>query len=511
MIECTYLSREVVDYIFNERNGHIPLRLARLPDARLLWLNRRVMVRDPQFAALGSEEAYAQHIITQCAYALPEEGDPRPISAELADAFADRYGGKGIGRNGGSGRAAFVNGYHVKGIGRTPLVSVLADRAHASGGAYLEECVRETIFAEIADLEFPFGAVPVLAIIDTGAVQVWRTENGPKPERRCLLVRPAFLRPAHFMRATEFISANPKEGSLDNHRVAKTSAAVCELFGREQLAETWRSFWLRWAEQLAHGYVHRLNHGGNSESNIALDGRLLDFGGMTALPTWGEARIMDGTPPAGMDMAFLIEALQAATPMLSRHVDHTITIPQMLHEGVTKAISQYKYRRNFEVLVIIGLTDDQARSVLNSSIVRVVGDAIHRLIANFAREKYCIFDGVPATKLKWDLSEFWESNHFHLRELRLILAAAIEDGALGDEIPASVIAELRRRCHILTATRGELYRDSIKRDIYLSLDGGRDSEELNATDVDRIIEKYLHSAVRRCKVAEGTTASLGAF
>ena len=143
--------------------------------------------------------------------------------------YADRYGGSGIGLNGGSGRAAVVNGYLVKGVGRTPLVSSLTDESHASGGAYLEESIRETIFAEIVRAEFPCSAIPVLAIIDTGLIQIFEESAGPKMERRTLLIRPSFIRPAHFERATAYFSGNPKEGQQDTLRVSQFFTQVVPL------------------------------------------------------------------------------------------------------------------------------------------------------------------------------------------------------------------------------------------------------------------------------------------
>src|ERR1700681_3918252 len=54
-------------------------------------------------------------------------------------ALADRYGGMGIGPNGGSGRAGYLAGVHIKGIGPTDLIGSGNDGFHATGSMYLQE------------------------------------------------------------------------------------------------------------------------------------------------------------------------------------------------------------------------------------------------------------------------------------------------------------------------------------------------------------------------------------
>ena len=489
MIEATFLSQGATDRLFCAATGHVPVRLAQLTKPRLLWLNRRAMRHDPQFDAAGSESAYERHLLRNCALTLTADASAQVAGGTEVMAVADRYGGTGIGRNGGSGRAVFVNGYHVKGIGRTPLVSVLTDRAHASGGAYLEECVREAVFSELVNAEFPFGAVPVLAIIETGVIQVWDTDDGPKPERQCLLVRPAFIRPAHFTRATEYISANQKEGALDANRVALTSRAAVDLFGVEDFSLSWGRFWLRWAEQLAYAYAHRLTHGGNTESNIALDGRLLDFGAMTALPSWARVSTMQGGPPAGMDMLFVAQAMQAVAPFLGRHIDEALASPEVLGANMSRANDRYRQVLLREVLRLSGLTRLQSERLLQSALAARAVAAINRLVTHFAREQFAIFDGMPEPRISWDLGQFWRGPApRHLHELRDLLTDAITGGLLGDE-PAGLINQaVAARCALRSSTREGLFRDRLKDDLYAELDGRYEGDRLTATHVSRVID-----------------------
>jgi hypothetical protein len=317
MLKAGALSVNESSAFFSEGNHHVAVSLRRLQDARVVWVNQRAMRDDPGFEACGgTREAYAKHLLKASGYAIAGHGE----CGDSAWGFADRYGGIGIGYNGGSGRAAVINGYHVKGIGRTPLVSALTDEAHASGGAYLEECIREAIFSELVAAEFPGGTVPILAVIDTGEVQLWNTDAGVLPERRCLLVRPAFLRPAHFERAPGYISGYSKEGHRDTRRVRGAFDTARRLWGREALHASYKAFWLTWAEQLAYAFIHRLPHGGDNTSNIALDGKLLDFGAMTAVPSWARISTVVGVLPSGENLAPLIKAIQTHVMFWARYV-----------------------------------------------------------------------------------------------------------------------------------------------------------------------------------------------
>jgi hypothetical protein len=492
MIAYPFMDTALTQQLFGAHTGHVPLQLQHLHGARLLWLNRRAMHRDPQFSSLTTVGAYEQHLLDRCAYWIPDEGAGLASDASTTMAVADRYGGNGIGRNGGSGRAVFINGYHVKGVGRTPLISPLTDRAHASGGAYLEECAREAIFSEIVDEEFPHGSVPVLAIIDTGLVQIWETDTGPKPERRCLLVRPAFMRPAHFMRAVDYIGHAPREGMLDAQRVAQTAQQACARFGTSHFAAMWFTFWQHWAEQLAYAYVHRLNHGGNSESNIAQDGRLLDFGGMTALPSWARIILAQGGPPAGADMHCLAEAMSSAMPLLARHVDHTLAAPEAIQAMARQASTCYRNTAVRELLRILGLTTPQVTVLMGGALAAPLHAAANRLFAHFAREQFCIFDGIPQPRVPWDVVQIWDAVvPQHLRELRTFLENSILLGQLGHDDLASTRRTLHARCRMLTRTRTGLFRDHIKQDLYETLDGQCAGDTLTAAHVTNTIHGFV--------------------
>src|SRR5579864_2830773 len=109
--------------IISAETGHVKLPMSRLKDARVLWVNPRAPSEDPNYGALGDHASYESYLLENCAFTLTDPAAGTPDTFGVADC----YGGAGIGSNGGSGRAVFLNGYHVKGIGRTPLVGIDAD------------------------------------------------------------------------------------------------------------------------------------------------------------------------------------------------------------------------------------------------------------------------------------------------------------------------------------------------------------------------------------------------
>lgn len=495
-------SRQAFLQIFNADTGHVEVELRKLPNARMLWLNQRAMLEDPAYLSLASDrDAYEQWLLERCAYVISDE----PLDGKVdAIGIADRYGGSGIGHNGGSGRAAFIHEYHVKGIGRTPLVSVLTDRLHGSGGAYLEECVREAIFSELAAAEFPGDAVPVLAIIETGDFQTWTTDHGPKEERRCLLVRPAFMRPAHFERATGFITHNPKEGADDASRVACTFEAASKILGKESMLAMYHAFWPRWAAQLAYAFAHRLAHGGNTSSNISLDGHLVDFGAMAAMPSWARISTMTGGAPVGLDMTFLVQALQMQSHFWGRYMDEALATPAAIAQTMASASTAYQHQLFIEVLRILGLSRHQARRLLAGEHHARVDSAIQRLLAYFQRDQFAIFAGTPAPRLAWDVTAFWSDDvPPHLRELRTLV-----EHALGPEQGGAAALQMGRN-RLRAASRPGVYRETIKEDVYAALDRAYPRNTLTSRIVGNLIDDMVTKHRRDSHVEPDNLVPIG--
>jgi hypothetical protein len=476
----------------------VPLDLVRPRAARVLWLNHAAAADDPEFIRLGADIGrYEQHLLAACAYELPSDGNHEVPSGR---GYADRYGGSGIGLNGGSGRAAFVQGYHVKGVGRTPLVSSLTERAHASGGAYLEESVRDIIFTEVVRAEFPHSAIPILALIATGQTQAFEFPTHTDIENRVLVVRPPFLRPAHYLRSN-FVSDDPKEGQRDARRVQWMFDAMRELRGASAFERDHEAFYERWAQQLAYGYVHRLTHGSPTVSNISLDGRLLDFGAMTALPSWADTAVMLARQPFSAHQQLLPRLVRNSAYFFGRHLDARLASPAYQDALSARASQAFQRAMVVETLRLLGLERPSAEL----QAVGVSADAWWRLvlalITHFERERLDMVERTPEPRIAWDVDQVWQPRPpTHLFALRQRLL---------DNVPVIEQEACARRCRALSRTRPGLYRHELRTMLFSALGQGPAAIEPDREVIEALIDRRIAGNRRDSRCIPTGTLPLG--
>ncbi|HYJ42182.1 MAG TPA: hypothetical protein VEW08_15420 [Steroidobacteraceae bacterium] len=260
----------------------VPFEVRRLPHARLLWLNERWLIEagfahDTQARAEFAARMLRHFAVTSRVSDLPG------TSACQHTLYADRYGGSGGALHGGSGRCGSKDGFIAKGIGKTPLVDEGVDRYHKNGRMSVAEATRETVNAEIANRELPWGAVPTVAIIDAGFDFPYG--ESAEPRRAAIVVRPQFIRPAHFERSIFFGTGGHRDSAqfLDALRVRDaTRAVVAAPSTYPQLLEMFRRF----AQQIGVARARRLWQGRFLSSNVSIDGALVDFGSFRAVPNW---------------------------------------------------------------------------------------------------------------------------------------------------------------------------------------------------------------------------------
>ncbi|ERK06707.1 MchC protein [Serratia fonticola AU-P3(3)] len=211
---------------------------------------------------------------------------------------AERYGGSGIQRNGGGARCGFDGRYQVKGIGANPLVGNGSDRRHTNGALGAIHAIYETLWGEVLAQLLPYGAVQTQAVLLTDQYIDITFERSKVPSRRALLVRKPVIRPAHFERAPYFQPQSEYRGQL-MHDARRVRAVIHmlpanlpappagfsekayrdpQLYCIEGLCEMAR----RQAWQMAFCRTRFLRLT-TSPSNIAMDGRLLDFNGLNCL------------------------------------------------------------------------------------------------------------------------------------------------------------------------------------------------------------------------------------
>ncbi|WP_372389188.1 protein adenylyltransferase SelO family protein [Xanthomonas axonopodis] len=299
----------------------VPFSTKKLPRARIVWMNRNWMrmqgmnlsrpsVRDELSSWLLSEYAVSSNIA--------ELGE-NEVEASTAF-YADRYGASEGCLHGGSGRCGINGMFNAKGIGRTPLVSPGVDWSHSHGLLTLCDAIREAIASEILSREMPHSVIPVVAIIDTG-LDLPMSEDG-FPTRCAILIRPNFLRVAHFERSIYF-GTRGFEGSdqwADEHRVREMYLSIERACSKDNmgaehaLVETFT----RIVSQVGHSQAHRIWNGRPGSDSFAIDGSFLDFGNFRALPDWRSAD--DGNGQIfGRDLVELIKLSDSLGHYLSKH------------------------------------------------------------------------------------------------------------------------------------------------------------------------------------------------
>ncbi|MFZ4834411.1 MchC protein [Rouxiella sp. Mn2063] len=267
-----------------------PLSLAALTDNLVPFCARRV-TSSLIWCVPGVDDEEALH--HACSYLID------PVSSAPTKIFlAERYGGSGIQRNGGGARCGFDGRYQVKGIGANPLVGLGTDKRHSNGALGAVHAIYEALWGEVLAQVLPYGAVRTQAVLLTDKRIDNAFELSQGSSQRALLVREPAVRPAHFERAPYF-RPQPEYSSLlmhDAHRVRSVirmlpaslptpSAGFSEeayfdprLYCIEGLCELAR----RQAWQMAYCRTRFLRLT-TSPSNMAMDGRLLDFNGLSCL------------------------------------------------------------------------------------------------------------------------------------------------------------------------------------------------------------------------------------
>lgn len=201
--------------------------------------------------------------------------------------FADRYGGSGGAPHGGSGRCGIFGGLNAKGIGPTPLVSGDVDVVHKHGYLWMRDALREAICTKVAGAELVHGAVPVIAIIDTGLDHIRPDAN--VAERRAIVVRPNFVRLAHFERSI-FFGNSGFTGSDQSKDAARTRQAVRAAEQTSEPAPPNMNFIVQafsnQARQIGSQRALRLWSGRFLSSNAAVTGASVDMGIFRSVPNW---------------------------------------------------------------------------------------------------------------------------------------------------------------------------------------------------------------------------------
>lgn len=229
----------------------------------------------------------------ECSYRIGHSN-----SASVKTFYAERYGGSGIQRNGGGARCGFDGCYQVKGIGANLLVGEGTERGHSSGVLGACEAMYEALWSEVLDQILPYGAIRTRAVLLVEEREGATSAHCQEAPSRALLVREPAIRPAHFERAPYFRMRPDITGQLSHD--AQRLKAVMPLLPASLPAPP-----TGFSEDALHDLQHYCIEGlcevarrqalqmgfcrtrflrlTTSPSNTAMDGRLLDFNGLSCL------------------------------------------------------------------------------------------------------------------------------------------------------------------------------------------------------------------------------------
>lgn len=390
-------------------SSFVPFSVSRLANPNVAWENR--------------EEDCSVDVMEH-AFCAPIEDEPASaFSAESREYFAERYGGRGVGPNGGGARCGTRGLVQIKGIGKAPLVGGKSHGAeHSYGGASLQEAVREALWGEICHIALPFGAVRSFGIIKTGTdVRNFGFRDSIVMTPRALVLREPALRPAHFMRAPYFV---PQVLS-DISDVERTRAAIAILpsvlwdcfrcggassGGAAGVADCLMELSRRFAWQQAAAQAKRLIHGALSSTNIALDGRWLDFGTIGMASDYGRA-VVSVQPDAWLQFTALLDPLQELIFHLRKYLPTGASDLPTAKDVVQSYLGTLAVRLRYEFVKLIGIPET-ALPQLPPALIERFAVCVQRIIAGGNRYTFDLYERRRPAK----------SGRFHLNTLLRIAA-----------------------------------------------------------------------------------------
>lgn len=262
-----------------------------MPSAIPIWAR---LMKTARLSSGDEMVAWTPEEVTErFAYGIPSDCCFSGVAFQLDRTVtlkADRYGGKGIGTNGGGARTGVVDTFQVKGIGRNPLVGECDQLWHSYGGQSLLDAVLEAINSVVYGFILPIGTIPCRAVIYTGSESAylptgdWGNERGPG----ALLVRDLCVRPAHFIRAWYFQPLEEHKAKLLDD-VQRTSEAISFMHttagGLDKMILMLGELLSACANQMSFARVFRIQHAVLSSSNLAMDGRWLDLTNIGFIPS----------------------------------------------------------------------------------------------------------------------------------------------------------------------------------------------------------------------------------
>ena len=284
------------------KERYVEFEAAKLTNPKLVWANLQLL-REMGYEVPDQMTAEAESkLLNALAWvAVDRNLQKGEVTSERRTMVADFYGGWGIGTNLGSARAGILGEVQIKGGGITPLLKHY-DEKHTARST-LHEAIKDAVWGEVLSHELPFGANRIVAIIDRGGPM----ENG---EPQILEIRQDPIRMGHFVVRT-FVSddADIKNTTIAGKFLEKNLPVPQDGFPAdatrgERILLGMREYARRIGIQYAGMNMRRLYHGATSESNIEINGRMIDFGTASAQKGFEKVQFLAHVQPFGDNRDF---------------------------------------------------------------------------------------------------------------------------------------------------------------------------------------------------------------
>jgi len=347
-------------------SSYVAFNARHLRDPKTVWTNKNRI-------DLIEAEKYA--------YCVPILGESESAYAsEQVTLYAERYGGAGLGRNGGGARCGNLENVQIKGSGRNQLVGQASDYWHTYGGESISGSIRDALWGEICHNVLPHKSARIFHIIETGT-SVLKFDDAQRTNRS-LTLRETTLRPAHFIRALRFRRSDELRHNLISDS-ARTGNAVQIIqhsltrfnpcFEKLDLSDCLESMFKRFADQAAAARAKRIVHGAITASNICVDGSWVDFGTISTVSDYGPIKI-GRTLPHADSSSQIFDIAEGLSNALNRYLPASVSksLPSKT-DLATIYLDRLKERRKWEFLKLTGIPE-RALSVLPDN---MTADAYH--------------------------------------------------------------------------------------------------------------------------------------
>jgi hypothetical protein len=335
---------------------------------RILWFNFELA------EALGLEVPASRQLTPELERKLLDRFSWRllapgedPGERDVQTVYVDRYGGTGMGKNQGAGRAFYLDegNLNAKGGGLSKLGFPDNDFHHSHGGMPTREGLKEILWGEINTGLLSRGSTRALLSIDTGESTDW--PDGTR-ERRVITLRAGpQTRPGHLMKSTHragkfaagiFIRATQDAGEL----ITYTDAAGVE---QPNLEATEKAVIDAHALATAEHFRFRMVHGALSTSNLEINAGQIDLATQTPQPRTAPIQVLGHSAAFGEEHLRRAQQLELAYGQMLRELTYDEQVKYRAWPVRHREEMQRAYARHLsqQLLEATGLKPEVAEAI----------------------------------------------------------------------------------------------------------------------------------------------------